>query len=76
MVRSVDIRTKTGITNRPITRLYPLEVSLDDEHDNITVSDIDTNNVKSSEPVSATLKHRPVRAAALKARTVLKKWTK
>jgi len=43
---------------------------------NITVSDIDINNVKSSNPMSATLKHRPVRAADLKAKTLLKKWTK
>jgi len=33
IVRLVDIIAKTSITKWPITRLYPLEVSLDDEHE-------------------------------------------
>ena len=27
MVRSANIRTKTGVTNRPVSKLYPLEVT-------------------------------------------------
>jgi len=30
LIRSADIRTTTGRTNRPIARLYPLEVTASD----------------------------------------------
>lgn len=29
LVRSVNIRTKNGATNRPVSKLYPLELSED-----------------------------------------------
>ena len=34
LARSAVIRTKNGLTSRPITKLYPLEVSLNSDDDN------------------------------------------
>ncbi|XP_071141981.1 uncharacterized protein [Mytilus edulis] len=34
LARSAVIRTKNGLTSRPITKLYPLEVSLNSDNDN------------------------------------------
>ena len=34
LARSAVIRTKNGLTSRPITKLYPLEVSLNSYNDN------------------------------------------
>jgi len=53
LVRSVDIKTKTGTTNRPITKLYPLQVSLDVDTDSSTFHNpvpgyCGTNGVKST----------------------------
>ena len=30
LIRATDLRTNSGKTNRPIVRLYPLEVTADD----------------------------------------------
>ena len=43
-VRAAEIRTNTGRTNRPISKLYPLEISTDEE-DNIAESKTDTNGL-------------------------------
>jgi hypothetical protein len=64
LVRAVNIRTSNGRTNRPITKLYPLEVTAttDSQTDKVqTVDDIDTPQ-------------RPKRNAALKASQRISKW--
>jgi hypothetical protein len=34
LVRSAEIRTKNGISNRPIAKLYPIEVQLNSDNHN------------------------------------------
>ncbi|XP_065917547.1 uncharacterized protein [Dysidea avara] len=72
--RAAKIRTSTGRTNRPIAKLYPLELSspcepttCDDNRD----TDKDNDHDVSSEPVH----QRPTRDAAARARVRIKSWT-
>ena len=63
LVRSANIRTTTGRINRPIARLYPLEVTAADQpttDDQNQMTDNDTT--------------RPVRRAAERSRTRVKEW--
>ena len=78
LVRAATIRTATGITSRPITRLYPLELSLDNqskeprEHPTMSVQ-------QPSEPHpvdSAGENSYPQRASAKRATTQVKKWAR
>ena len=57
-VRSANIRTKYGLTNRPITKLYPLELN-------------DTLRESEEQTVSSSDVRRPSRQAAIEAR---QKW--
>ena len=62
LVRSVEISTKNGFSNRPITKLYPLEVSLDN-------NEADLNGERDNEVLSETkpdIMCRPKRKAAAK----------
>ncbi len=61
LVRSVEIRTKHGISNRPIAKLYPLEVTLCDSGCHQDPPTLD--NIHET---------RPTRQAAAKARTLIK----
>ena len=38
LVRAAELRTASGTTNRPIQKLYPLEVSTDDIHQELQPS--------------------------------------
>ena len=63
LVRSATIRTANGITNRPISKLYPLEVNagknaIEDDND-------DQVSTPEAEPLSSS---HPPRSAAVKAR--------
>ena len=59
LVRSVRLRTKNGETNRPITKLYPLEVASEmDEYTNVP---------------SCTSSNRPSREAAIEARSKIRR---
>jgi len=79
MVRSANIRTKNGVTNRPVTRLYPLEVTASDAgtvRDQVpekqdTVSKGDKAVTEGDTPVEA----RPRRKAADRARQQISQWT-
>ena len=67
LVRSANIRTTTGRTNRPIARLYPLEVmAADQSTDEITTDD--QNQMTDNNTT------RPVRRAAERSRTRVKEW--
>ena len=69
LIRSADIRTATGKTNRPIARLYPLEVSSAEKPVNSPQhngqSEYHTVDVPSS---------RPVRQAAQRGQQKVKEW--
>ena len=78
LVRAATIRTATGITSRPITRLYPLELSLDNqskeprEHPTVSVW-----QPSEPQPVdSAGENSRPQRASAKRATSRLKEWAR
>ena len=72
LTRSADIRTSTGKTNRPIAKLYPLEV---------TTAEVPSRDIhcKSREEKSVTAdqrpQSRPVRDAAVRGRRKVQQWT-
>jgi len=72
-VRSANVRTSNRVTSRPISRLYPLEISHPPtDHDNSKQDSL-------TEPVihnnDSEISNRPRREAAKKARTRLLEWT-
>ena len=71
LVRAVNVRTSNRVTSRPISRLYPLEVSLppDDQSEHSSPTEPITRNIEDM------ARNRPQRAAAKKARTCLLEWT-
>ena len=71
LVRAVNLRTSNGRTNRPITKLYPLElVEASGISDNASASRLE--EIQNVEPE---IRERTVREAAKKATRQLKKWT-
>ena len=69
LVRAVNVRTNNRVTSRPISRLYPLEVSLtsDNQTEHSNATEIATNNTGDTGG-------RPQRAAAKRARARLLEW--
>ena len=70
LVRSANIRTATGRTNRPIARLYPLEVTAATEATAKSVPPEKTSEI----PIEDHFK-RPVREAARRGKENIKQWT-
>jgi len=83
LVRAANIRTLTGWINRPITKLYPLEVTISDSllqakntllHQTEDVSS-SWDRISVAEPLKDRSEdRRPVRQATLKARQQVKEW--
>jgi len=69
LIRSADIRTSTGKTNRLIVKLYPLEVQAD-------ISDSSQNKEAQNETRISIPARPPRRAAASKATEQISEWTK
>ena len=67
MIRSANVRTFTGRTNRPIARLYPLELTED------TVTSTPTDHQPEESPTDTTT-CRQTREAAKRGRQVVKQW--
>ena len=63
IVRSVNLKTGTGFTNRPIVKLYPIEVN-----DEKFVEGLTERKNSTSEDDVKRCETRPVREAALQAR--------
>jgi hypothetical protein len=67
LVRAASIRTSTGYTNRPICKLYPLELSTN-EGEEKDISNCDQENlVNNSTEQERTVRNRPVRTSAARA---------
>jgi hypothetical protein len=80
-VRAAEIRTASGKTNRPISKLYPLEVSESTETIDIQQS-IDSPPEQIQQPIDSSpeqiqpiITSRPVRRAATKANQLIKQMT-
>ncbi|XP_065904022.1 uncharacterized protein [Dysidea avara] len=69
-VRSVTVRTASGRTNRPIARLYPLEV----EHSS-SVESPQQEPESTAQPSDSRTSQRHPRRAVVRAREQLKEWT-
>ena len=83
-IRSVTVRTANGRTNRPIARLYPLEVSAD-EHPTVSTDDgaegpsqeeTEQRDDHDDEDDSDTRGQQPVRMAMVKARDQVAEWSR
>jgi len=75
LVRAANIRTSTGRTNRPIVKLYPLEVAAEDPLLQDKLNDPDSDQTVQPEKPVTTSEKRPVRKAALQGRKQLREWT-
>ena len=71
LVRAANIRTKNGRTNRPITKLYPLEVSAENKGERKQSDSIEESDMRRIVERNSL---RPKRTAALKARDKIAKW--
>jgi len=71
MIRSANIRTTSGKTNRPIARLYPLEVNSPDIPA-MTVPETDSDHDLSNSMTTST--DRPTREAAKRNQQKIKEW--
>jgi len=69
LVRSVQLRTSTGTTNRPIAKLYPLEVTSSE-----TPSRNDDANEESNDQEPDIQPMRPIRQAAVRGREKTRMW--
>ncbi|XP_065911194.1 uncharacterized protein [Dysidea avara] len=89
IVRAVTLRTASGLTNRPVTKLYPLELTVttqpEFEQSKIHQTEkVDATTAKSSDlatldcttPMGLSTSTRPQRLAARKATVKMKKWTR
>ncbi|XP_070549922.1 uncharacterized protein [Ptychodera flava] len=74
LVRSASVKTKSGHTNRPISKLYPLEITCNDPNSTcgVTASDSDPGNQITTE--SASNDRRSIRNAAVTAQNKIRRW--
>ena len=70
LIRSANVRTSSGKTNRPIARLYPLEVTASD------ISSVNDDNGPREKLSTSTEEtpQRQVRRAAVKGRQKIQQW--
>ena len=81
LIRAANIRTSTGKTTRPITKLYPLEVTSTSEYHSV-IADIDSSRdsamesaLSSSQQANAEQTNvRSLRKAAVRARERVSEW--
>ena len=73
LIRAASIRTSTGKTTRPITKLYPLEVNTN-LHTNTTADT--TDDLNPTDDTSDTPSSHPQREAARKGRSQVTEWSK
>ena len=74
LVRAATLRTANGTTNRPITKLYPLELN-----ETEPLADIENQEERSTTPVNlpdSPVGTRPQRMSARKATVRMKEWAR
>ena len=77
LVRSANIRTKNGITNRPVLKLYPLEVTSDATNmRSQVVNEPDNQEGLIINPSGLHIDNRPKRRAAEQARKQIRDWAR
>ena len=69
VIRLANIHTTTGRTNRPITRLYPLELTAEERSTDVQ-DDIQPEQSRTDVPT-----RRPVREAARRGQQLMRQWT-
>ena len=69
LIRAANIRTASGITNCPITKLYPLEINAS----SMNTADESLNPTLYPQPSNANV--RPVREAATRAHQQFSEWS-
>ena len=82
IVRAVTLRTATGLTDQPVTRLYPLELNVTvqpkTEKTQSHQEEVDTTSTESPAsptPMSIT-SARPQRSSAQRATVKMKEWVR
>ena len=73
-VRAATIRYNDGRTNRPISKLYSLEVSSEEIVDQNTIDDHDKGNQRSG--VADQVTRQSTRSSAIKVQENIANWTK
>ena len=74
-VWAAEVKTSSGRTNRPIARLYPLEIT--SEVVNPDPINNEDDNQQSTDPVDELImRERPIRSSAAKARQNISHWSK
>ena len=71
LTRAAEIQTSTGITNRPITKLYPLEVNSSTIPSNDTPNEPEKTTSEEIQPVN----QRPMRQSTRRAAERISEWT-
>ena len=77
LIRAVNIRTSTGKTTRPITKLYPLEVTshaVTETDESSSDSTRKSHSSPSQQMITEQSRVRPLRKAATRARKQLSDW--
>ena len=77
LIRSVVIHTGNGITNRPITKLYPLELTVSVEPESLLGVHMQQKIDEGDGDTDVTTQSliQPIREAAIRAHQLLRNWT-
>ena len=75
LTRAAEIGISTGTTNRPITKLYPLEVNSSTESSKSTHDPPERIKKSSMEEETLPVKERPTRQSARRAAERISEWT-
>jgi len=76
LICAANIRTSTGKTNRPITKLYPLEINANLETSITTDSTDDPTDKSDGSEISSPLDRCPQRDAARRGKLRISEWSK
>ena len=76
LIRAAKIRTSTGHTNRPICKLYPLELSASESTSKETSDRQEQSDVDRSGGKEESAREKPKKAAATRATSRISEWTK